>query len=98
MAKITKATFKSFINKNRNRLYIKCDSDFDGMIDGIRYSENPQFVPVKASERISENNLGIQGVWLVGSSRDYFSEFRGNDFQGIHVSNSCGSFTVAIRN
>lgn len=98
MAKITKATFKSFINKNRDKLFIKCESDFDGMIDGIRHAENPQFVPVKAADRTFENNLGIMGIWLVGNSRDYFSEYRGDDFQGIHVSNCCGSFTVAVRN
>jgi hypothetical protein len=98
MAKITKATFKSFINKNRNKLFIRCESSFDGMTDCVQHELNPQFVPVQASDRISENNHGIQGVWLVGNSRDYFSEYRANDYQGIYVYNSCGSFTVATKN
>lgn len=36
-AKITKATFKSFIKKNSNNLYIQCVSSFDGMQDCVTH-------------------------------------------------------------
>ena len=39
MAKITKTTIKSFINKNFDKLYFCEKSSFDGMIDGISYFE-----------------------------------------------------------
>ena len=105
MARITKATFKSFVNKNRERLLIRCESSFDGMTDGVESVRNPAFVPATEQEartagfdvRTNENTLGIQGIWLVGQSRDYFREFSENGLAGIHVYNCCGSFTVAVK-
>ena len=35
MAKITKATVKSFIKKNIDDMYINVRSSFDGMTDGL---------------------------------------------------------------
>ena len=74
MAKITKATFKSFVKKNRANLLINVKSSFDGMVDGC-VSHNGGFTSAVEAEHIHENNLGIQGVWLVGGSRDYFTAF-----------------------
>lgn len=97
MTRITKATFKVFVNKNRERLLIRCESSFDGMTDCVEQARNPQFAPAKDAERVMDHNLGINGIWLVGESRDYFRPFSGNGLEGIHVFNSCGSFTVAIK-
>ncbi len=97
MAKITRATFKSFVAKNRDRLLIRCESAFDGMTDCVQTNHGAQFKALRPSDRTFENNLGIMGVWLVGQSRDYFREFSEGDLQGIHVYNCCGSFTVAVR-
>lgn len=94
--KITRATFKSFIAKNRERLLIRCESDFDGMTDCVEQAHNPQFKAATPAEIAHENTLGINGVWLVGQSRDYFQEFSENGLSGIHVYNCCGSFTVAV--
>jgi hypothetical protein len=94
--KITKATFKSFVNKNRARLFIRCKSSFDGMTDCVEQVRNPKFRPAQPSELASENTLGINGVWLVGQSRDYFQEIAENGMKGIHVYNCCGSFDVAV--
>jgi hypothetical protein len=96
-AKITAATFKSFIRKNRAQLYIKVRGSFDGMTDGIEFSRNAEFRPAVDGEYTNENNLGIAGVWLVKGSRDYFKAFEGEGFYGIEVSNCCGYFTVAIK-
>lgn len=43
MKKITKATFKSFIKNNDKKLYILSESRFDGMIDGLAYSQQKEF-------------------------------------------------------
>ena len=44
-----------------------------------------------------ENNMGLAGVWLVGGSRDYFTEYADGLLRGIRVSNCCGSFTIAVK-
>jgi hypothetical protein len=97
-AKITLATFKSFVRKNRSELFIKVRGSFDGMTDGVEFDSNATFKPAKDSlGGCPENDLGIGGVWLVKGSRDYFKAFEGEGFYGIEVSNCCGYFTVAIK-
>lgn len=97
--KITRSTFKSFINKNIGNLFIKNRSSFDGMVDCVMPIEGG-FTPATASTRHSNSDkytLGINGVWLVGSSRDYFTNFEDDEFIGIEVSNCCGDFILAIK-
>lgn len=93
--KITKATFKKFIKDNKN-LFIKVKGSFDGMIDGIAYRKS-EFLPITKDNRdhCNENTLGINGVWLVNGSRDWFQHHNDGVFEGIQVSNSCGSFILA---
>ena len=93
--KITKATFKSFIKKNQDKLMIKVSSKFDGMIDGTVRLEGG-FSKTVPADHVFDNNLGIQGVWLVHGSRDYFSAYSDDKFVGIRVYNCCGDFTIAI--
>lgn len=95
MAKITKATFKSFIKKNEKNLFIRVGSTFDGMVDCVMPNPNAQFNPLVRAERVFSNNLGYQGVWLVNGSRDSFEEYNQNGMIGIRVYNCCGSFVVA---
>jgi len=106
--KTTLATLKAFIRKNRSNLQIMCKSSFDGMIDGTRYSENPKFRPIKVDAEpgsymtfetlmdANKNTLGIAGVWLVGSSRDYIKEYSKDGMFGYEVYNCCGSFVLAL--
>ena len=95
--RITRATFKAFITRNRANLMIRTESSFDGMTDCVERTGAREFRPVEDARSGCENNtLGIQGVWLVGSSRDWFSAFNADGLTGIHVSNCCGSFTVAV--
>lgn len=96
--KITLATFKKFIRENHGNLFFMPESSFDGMTDCVQQCEKP--TPRKA-EYIAdafygEHTLGISGVWLVGSSRDYFQPFEDELFKGISVSNCCGSFSIGI--
>jgi len=95
--KITLATFKSFVNKNRANLLIRVKSTFDGMVDGVRSTGDNSFDPALQADRLFSNNLGIAGVWLVFGSRDSFSPINEPGLIGIHVYNCCGSFDVAIR-
>jgi len=95
-SKITLATFKSFIKKNQDKLLIKVSSNFDGMVDGIVCSNDKSFTNIKKSDfGDARYDLGICGVWLVGSGRDYFSKLELDGLEGIEVSNCCGSFTLA---
>ena len=94
--RITLATFKKFIRDNKNNLFIMVQSSFDGMVDCI---SNVKDIPHKVEVPDvydNKNTLGIEGVWLVGSSRDYFKAFEDDMFNGIEVSNSCGCFKVGI--
>lgn len=93
--KITRATLKSFITKNKENLFILCKSTFDGMTDCIQPIKQ---VPHKATftNKFVKHTLGINGVWLVGSSRDWFRLFEDELLRGIEVSNSCGNFIVAV--
>jgi hypothetical protein len=91
--KITKATFKSFVKKNPN-LFIKVKSSFDGMTDCVEQLSGG-FVKATNAHYPCDNNLGIQGVWLVGNSRDSFRPFNDGKLSGIEVYNCCGSFIVA---
>jgi len=96
--KITKATLKSFVKRNRENLRILVSSRFDSMTDGVRATGDSTFEDVTpTSYDVEGTTLGIEGLWLVGGSRNYFSAFEGDTHTGIRVSNCCGSVTVAIR-
>ena len=94
--KITKATVKSFIKKNRENLFINLESRFDGMTDGCE-QQNGGFEEAEATERNVDHTLGLNKAWFVGQSRDYFTYYNDGRFEGIEVSNSCGLFIVAVR-
>lgn len=94
MKKITRATFKSFIRKAGNDLLIKEKSKFDGMVDGVMPVSDTFEKAVKTDNNLN-HTLGYTGIWLVGSSRDYFSHFENDDLIGIEFYNCCGSGVVA---
>ena len=99
MAKITLATFKSFLKKNEGKLLIKTKSSFDPMIDCVRYDHDAQFEPLKKAQYTHENNFGYAGVWCVGSSgssRNTFMYYENEKVKGIEVRNCVGSFIVAV--
>ena len=98
MKKITLTTVKSFIKKNRANLLINCQSHFDGMTDCVMPVES-QFTPALApdADRNFDNCLGIHGAWFVFGSRDYFTPYSKDGFEGIRVSNCCGAFILAVK-
>lgn len=94
--KITKATIKSFIRKNSEKLYIKNINRFDCTIDCLSSCESVWYAPTLTSECV-ENTLGFSGIWLVDGSRNYFSKYENNTFVGYEVSNCCGNFYVGVK-
>lgn len=97
MSKITRATLKSFVRKNAGKMFIKVESRFDGTQDGVRNTENQEFSECVPAKICYDNNLGIQGVWLVPSSNNSYTAFDDGKFAGIYVYNCCGSFTIAVK-
>lgn len=96
MTKITTATLKSFVRKNREQLFINVKSSFDGQVDGCEPCHDG-FQAARQSEMQEKHTLGICGIWLVSGSRDYFRPYSENGFEGIEVTNCCGRFVVAIK-
>lgn len=105
--KITIATVKAFIRKNREKLLIKTTSRFDGMTDAVRFEDAPEFVPARNRDYFDrdinkwvdvpetcKSTLGIQGVWFVGG--DWCQAFETETHIGYEVSNCCGSWAVAV--
>jgi hypothetical protein len=100
MARITMSTVKYFVRKHREALHINVKSRFDSMTDCIELCKGSSFELAKDTtlKNYGENNtLGIEGAWFVGSSRDYLAPYVDNQFEGIEVSNACGSFILAIQ-
>lgn len=92
MSKITLATVKKFIKQDG--LYMNLKRKFDGMIDGER-SYNEGFKPLERTDWHIDSTLGVKGAWFVGDSRDRFREYKDEQYEGINVYNSCGSFIIA---
>ena len=95
--KITRATFKKFINDNKENLYFCSESNFNAMSDMVEQSDNPHFKKAILHDWQQIHTLGIQGVWLVNRSRDCFRPYTTKEYTGISVFNACGSFTLAIK-
>lgn len=100
MAKITLATLKSFLKKNEGNLYVIEHSRFDGMSDMVETNLNAQMHKVDAKFNAEyTHTFGIDGIWVVRGSRDWFSERKlekadGSVYEGIHCWNCCGEWTV----
>lgn len=94
--KITLATIKSFIKKNRNGLFINVKSDFNGMTDCVEDVKGG-FKKITPSTNENKYNLGISGAWFVGGSRDYFTAYSDDFMVGYEIYNSCGSFILAFQ-
>lgn len=96
--RVTMATIKAFIRKNQGQLQIRNKSHFDGMTDCVEECKSPAFRAVQPPDNASHlaHTLGIRGAWFVGQSRDYFTRFENQYYFGYEISNSCGSFVLAV--
>lgn len=100
MKKITRTTIKNFVAREaaNNNLYIKIKSTFNGMTDGVEgvKSEFKQATATTRHENSLKYNLGFDGIWLVGNSRDSFEAYADDNYIGYEVWNCCGSFILAM--
>ena len=94
--KITLATVKSFINKNKGNLLIKVKSKFDGMVDGVRDVEDFGFQKILNDDLHISHTLGIRGAWFVKDSRDHLTDYEDSTIKGFSIYNCCGSFILGI--
>lgn len=94
--KVTIATLKSFIRKNKGKIYANFHISFDGMTDGLESIHNG-WNPAQETIGHNKHTLGIRGVWVVGRSKDYCTKYSDDKFDGIEVSNSCGNFTLGVK-
>jgi len=98
MAKITRTTVKTFINKNRDSLYINVTGNFDGMTDSVE-SQNGGFVKAGKDYRVYAeiHTLRVEGLWLVGDGRDHFKPYDDGVFAGFEYCNCCGNGVIAVK-
>lgn len=94
--KITLATIKAFVRRNRDQLWISNGSSFDGMVDCVMECSG-KWRQAEQIDRHVSNTLGVGGAWFVLRSNDWFSAFEADGFQGYAITNSCGSFRLAVR-
>ena len=94
--RITVATVKSFIRKNRANLLVTVKSKFDSMEDMVTYRKGSTFHTAKPNGRGEDDkhSLGINGVWFVG--RDLCEAIETDTVRGFEVYNCCGTWQVAV--
>jgi hypothetical protein len=66
----------------------------DDCVRSNRYAKYQKVDPTKIDLNRSIGNLGISGFWIVGGSRDYFSNFEENNMIGISIYNCCGDCVI----
>jgi hypothetical protein len=106
--KITVATVKSFIKKNRAELLINVRSAFDGMQDMTCDTGDSGFTAAKSRvyycretgkdvpvSHDNPNTMGVSGVWFT-HGRNSCSVFENETHNGYTVYNCCGEWTVAV--
>ena len=85
MKKITKATLKSFLNKNKT--YTKQTNDFDGSDDCLKNIDRKFELNTRSTGDVLKDVLVY--------SRNFFNSYNDGQFEGIEVSNCCGRHIIA---
>lgn len=97
MAKITRATIKSFVKKNFDNLFIENVSDFDGMVDMVVRHNDSKFRKASPSKNNNEQyDLGIDGIYML-PDRNLFKAFEDETYIGYNVYNCCGEFNIVVK-
>ena len=95
--KITLATLKSFAKRNSDKLFVKNISSFDGMTDCVEECHDNSWKETSIIDKTNYYKTGINGIYTVGCSNDYFTLYEDTVFVGIGVYNSCGSSILAVK-
>ena len=96
MSKITLTTIKSFIKNNKGKIFISTRNRFSGMTDGIEPCNDKGFYLADQTDPKC-HTMGIKNAYFVFDSRDYFSIYKDDQFNGYEVSNCIGNFILAIK-
>lgn len=96
--KITLSTLKAFAKRNKNNLFVKETSSFDGMVDCVMPNQKTKWSKTKYDPaKKGYYRTGIDGVYTVGGSRDYIVMFEEDEFIGLRVSNCYGCSYLATK-
>lgn len=92
--KITKATIKSFIRKNKDEIMVLHTNRFDAYCDGVR----PVSEPFERVEFRIENGKEVPSYLSVPLDirHNIFKPYNKNGMIGFEVYNCCGTYVVAI--
>ena len=95
--RFTRSSFKKFIKENMDNLYVLAEMDFDGMTDCVsEVKGTPRKVNASEVNFEKDYTFGINGIWLVGDSMDYFTPFEDEMFKGVEISNCCGRYKLGV--
>jgi len=94
--RITLSTLKAFARSNKDRIYAKELSRFDGMVDGISWVDDG-FEKTEITEPTNQCRTGIRKIYTVYGNGNYCEFWENENFAGIKVYNCCGSSVLAIR-
>ena len=95
--KITLASLKSFARRNKNSLFYKEKSSFDGMVDCVVSSKNEWQKTELNTEKTGYYQTGIQGIYTVSQSGNIFTMYEDDNYFGIEVYNCCGCSILAVK-
>jgi len=95
--RITRATLKSFIKRNKVNIFVKVVSDFDGMTDMVEHRKDAQFKQIEVLDEKLKQSFGfiMDGVFITG--RDWFKHYEDENFYGIELYNSTGTSIIAVK-
>jgi len=98
--RITRATLKSFIDKNKGRLYINVNSVFDNAHKKNEMEASPEGWVLAIETPCNEDTtFGIEHVHIVrgctGGNNFYY--FDNGVYQGIGYRNCCGNGIIAVK-
>jgi len=89
--KITKHTLNWVLKNFPNDIYVRVKTSFDGMTDCV------EKVNMEVKKVTIENAIGINGVWMVGHSDDYFEKYEDDVYIGLEIWNCCGSGFLMVK-
>ena len=94
--RITLTTLKAFARSNKDRIYAKVESDFDGMTDSVT-GVLDDFEKTEILEPSNYCRTGIRKIYTVYGNRNYCEFWEDENFAGINVYNCCGNSILAVK-
>lgn len=93
----SKKAIASFIKKN-DCLFLLTRTEFDASEDSTEYRRTDFKQVVKHGDPDSyPNTLGIDGIWISDTVKNYYSNYEDKNFVGFRCDNACGSFVIVTK-